>query len=168
MSLISFNELKSGHFVKICGKFRHTAGFIAVEITLESVYDDGEIECIIQEVDRRRKTLHVCDQEVFIPDGIEMKDEDGELVNSMGLKSGDMIKLKGVFTAGGFVPRKIKLRPAKEFNIEQVQGVIAQLDYERQTMSINGIHVLVTAKTVIEHGDSSEEFRDFAVPYIPI
>lgn len=168
MSLINFSELKVGHFVKICGKFRPPVGFIAVEIALEPVNDDGEIECMIQDVDRRRKTLHVCDQEIFIPDGIEMKDEDGEFVDSMALKSGDMIKLKGVFATGGFVPRKIKLRPAKEFNIEQVQGVIAHLDYERQTMSINGINVLVTAKTVIEHGDSSEEFRDFAVPYIPI
>jgi len=168
MSLIDFAELKVGHFVKICGKFRHAAGFVAVEITLEPVSDDGEIECVIQEVDRRRKTLHVCDQEILIPDGIEMKDEDGEVVNSMALQSGDMIKLKGIFTADGFVPRKIKLRPAKEFNVEQVQGVIDRLDYERRTMAVNGINVLVTAKTVIEPGDSSEEFRDLAVPYIQI
>lgn len=168
MNLINLNELKTGDFVKICGKFRNAIGFLAVEITLETIGDEGEIECIIQEVDRRRKLLRVCDRDIFIPDGIEMKDEDGEAVNSMALKSGDMIKLKGVFATGGFLPRKIKLRPAKEFNIEQVQGTIDRIDYDRQSLMINGINVLVTAKTVIEHGDSSEEFRDFAVPYIPI
>lgn len=168
MSLINFAELKAGDFVKICGKFRGAAGFIAVEITLEPFSSDGEIECLIQEVDRRRKVLRVCGREVFIPDGIEMKDEDGETVNSMALKAGDMIKLKGVFTAGSFVPRKIKLRPAKEFNIEQLQGVVDRLDYERQTLAVNGVNVLVTARTVIEPGDGSEEFRDLAVPYIPI
>jgi len=168
MSLIDFNALKSGDFVKICGKFRGAAGFVAVEITREPAGDDGEIECAIQEVDRRRKILRVCDQEIFIPDGIEMKDEDGEAVNSMALKAGDMIKLKGVFMNGDFVPRKIKLRPAKEFNIEQLQGVIERLDDERQTFSVNGINVLATAKTVIEPGDASEEFRGLAVPYIPI
>jgi len=168
MSLVGFSGLKAGQFVKISGKFRDGVGFVAVEITLEPAIDDGEIECVIQSVDRRRKMLRVCDREIFIPDGIEMKDEEGEVVNSIALKSGDMIKLKGVFTEAGFAPRKIKLRPAREFNIEQLQGVIARLDHERRTMLVNGIKVLTTAKTVIEHGDGSDERRDAPVPYIQI
>lgn len=168
MHLASFDELNAGQFVKITGQFREGAGFLAVEVTLESGDGDGEIESLIQGIDRRRKALRVCDLEIFIPDGIEMKAEDGEAADSMALQSGDMIKLKGVFSEAGFAPRKIKSRPAREFNFEQLQGKITHLDRERQTMLVNGITVFVTAKTVIEHGDGLDELREVAVPYIQI
>lgn len=169
MSLINFTDLQAGHNVKITGKFREGAGFLAVEISLEPALKDSEIECPIQSVDRRRKVLRLCDQEILIADGLEIKDEEGASLNAVALEAGDMIKLKGGHTpATGFVPKKIKLRETREFYIEQVQGVIAKIDHERKIFWVNGIKILVSPKTVIEPGETPEEAREALTPYIPI
>jgi hypothetical protein len=37
-----------------------------------------------------------------------------------------------------------------DFNIEEMQGVVGKIDRTKKTLQVNGITVLVTAKTNIE------------------
>jgi len=155
MHLNGFGDFHVGHSVKISGKFRHSAGFLAVEISLEPAIDEAEIECPIQQFDPRRKMLRLCDQEILLPDGLEIKDPEGNAAGLAALQPGSMVKLKGFYTAhGGFVAKKIKLRETMEFNFEQVQGAIESIDRERKILLVNGIKILVTPKTIVEHGES--------------
>jgi hypothetical protein len=150
MDLIEFDHLRAGQTVKISGKFRDGAGFLAVEIALAPLPAEAEIEGLVQQLEPARKQLRICGQTVLLPDEVEIKDADGNRIKLPAVKPGVMIKLKGAYAAQtGIIAKKIKLKETLEFNIEQVQGEIAKINRAQKTFQVNGITILAAANTVI-------------------
>lgn len=155
---MEFDYLRIGQAVKISGKYRDGAGFLAVEIALEPSTVDAEIECLLQSVDLKCRLLRLCNQSIPFPEDLDLKDVEGNQVGLAALKPGVMVKLKGKYAASGFVPKKMKLPETLEFNVEQVQGVIEKMNRAQKTFQVNGVTILVAANTVIfEDLDSVEE-----------
>jgi hypothetical protein len=150
--LNGFSGLRVGQHVKISGKHRDGQGFLAVEITCEPAADDDvKLEGLIQQVDLTKRYLRIFDQKVLIRDGLEIKDIEGNRLSLSALRPGAMAKLKGVYLEPeGFSPRKITVEARMDFNIEEMQGVVGKIDRTKKTLQVNGITVLVTAKTNIE------------------
>ncbi len=153
MSFLSFDDLQIGQHVKVSGKFREREGFLAVEISPETSRDEAEITCAVQGVTDR--CLRVCGCEIAVPDDLEIKDLDGNRLAPGDLKIGAMLKLKGLYEEGrGFMLTKLKLRDTLEFNIDEMQGVIAKLDREKKTLQLNGVPVWTNAMTVFDDGEN--------------
>jgi len=168
MELIEFNGLRLGQAVKISGKYREDAGFLAVEIALAPPAGDAELESVVQSVDLKRNLLRLCNQSIALLNDIELKDMDGHQTGLPALKPGVMIKLKGKYAAStGFVPTRIKLRETLEFNIEQVQGVIEKINRPQRTFQVNGMTILVAANTVIfDDAENFDERRETRAPKV--
>ncbi|NUO84200.1 hypothetical protein HUU05_29355 [candidate division KSB1 bacterium] len=153
MSFLSFNDLQIGQHVKVSGKFREGEGFLAVEITPETSGGEAEMTCAVQSVAGRR--LRVCGCEIAVPEDLEIKDLDGNRLAPSALKTGTMLKLKGLYEEGrGFTLKKLKLRDTLEFNIDEMQGVIVKLDREKKTLRLNGVPVWTNAMTVFDDGEN--------------
>ncbi len=153
MRLLSFNDLQIGEHVKVSGKFREREGFLAVEISPEAPGAEAEFSCGVQSV--AGGCLRVLGFQITAPHDLEIKDLDGNRLALSDLKPGTMLKLKGVYDeARGFTLQKLKLRETLEFNIDELQGVIAKIDHEKETLLINGVLVWTNAKTVIDGGES--------------
>jgi len=144
-----FADLRIGQHVKIIGKFNPAMGFVAVEITLEPQLGDAEIMCAIGKVDLERRRMAVFDREIPLLHTHEVKDLDHRLVDLAELKSGQMVKLKGVYVERqGFLLKKIRMKETMEFNIEELRGVIDKIDPMSRHLWVNGFSVVATDKTI--------------------
>lgn len=146
-----FDHLETGQFLKISGKFCGDGRFLAVEISIEPGGEESEIEAPLQALDLRNGKLYLCNLEIRLAEDVELKDLEQNAISWNELKPGDLVKVKGRYSKPlGFVPAKVKLREMREFNIEQIQGVIDRIDPVSRTLEVNGISVWVNGKTHIE------------------
>jgi len=144
-----FADLRIGQYVKIIGKYKQAAGFLAVEIMLEPQLGDAEIMCAIGKVDLERRHMAVFDREIPLLHIHEVKDLDHRLVDMAELKSGQMVKLKGAYAEPqGFHLKKIRMKETMEFNIEELRGVIDKIDPVGRQLWVNGFSVAATDKTI--------------------
>jgi hypothetical protein len=147
----SLNDLKVGQRVKVKGKPGEGRTFMALEIGLKEGDDQTEMEGLIQSLDHQRKTLRLLNQEVMVSGSAEIKDLGRNSIGLQNLKVGDLVKLKGNYSAsGGFVPNKIKMKQAMGFTIEELQGHIGKIDPAKKTLEVAGVTVVVNEKTSIE------------------
>jgi len=146
----SFEDLRVGQYVIVNGKSRAMEGFLAVEIAIEPERDDAELQSAIEHVDLQRRRIVIFDQEVDIDEASEIKDRDHHRVDLAALQPGQMVKLKGTYSAsGGFAPKKIRMKETMGFNIEELRGVINRIDRNKRALEVNGITVLMNDKTSI-------------------
>ncbi|MDZ7342906.1 MAG: DUF5666 domain-containing protein [candidate division KSB1 bacterium] len=145
-------DLQIGQRVKISGQYRDGQGFLAVEIICEPEADqDAKLEGLIQQADPDRKYIYLFDQKVSLPLGIEIKDLEGNRLNAISLQPGELVKIKGVYHAReGLVPRKITKHQTRDFNIEEIEGIVTQIDREKKRLTVNGVTIMVTPKTNFE------------------
>jgi hypothetical protein len=142
-------RLHEGQAIAVTGKYLLGEGFLAVEISPGEA--EAEITCLIHAFDAQRRFLRIFEHTLALAPQVEVKDLEGELQGFAALQAGRMIKLKGKFEpAQGFQPEKIKLRETREFNIEEMQGVITRVEREAQRVYLNGIPVLINDRTILE------------------
>ncbi len=142
--------------VAITGKYLKGEGFLAVEISPGEA--EAEITCPIHAFDAERRLLRIFEHTLALPPNVEVKGLNSDPNGVAALQAGLMIKLKGAFEpALGFVPEKVKLRETKEFNIEEVQGMITRIEREAQCIYVNGIKVLINDRTILEEGSGNSE-----------
>jgi hypothetical protein len=144
-----FADLRVGQYVKIIGKHKPAAGFLAVEVMLEPELGDAEIMCAVGKVDLERRCMGVFDQEIPLLHVHEVKALDHRVVSVAELKPGQMVKLKGAYAERqGFLLKKIRMKEAMEFNIEELRGVIDKLDPASRRCWVNGFPIVATDKTI--------------------
>ena len=149
---IGFEELEVGQRLKIKGKLDGGGEFMALEISMKAPKDQAEIEGMVQDIDHQEKTLRILNREVALSNGIGIRDLQGHVLGLEGLKVGDMVKLKGKYSESqGFIPARIKMKETMaSFNIEELQGVINEVDQEKKTLNVVGFTVAISEKTTIE------------------
>jgi len=149
--IIGFNDLKVGQRVKVKGKSNEAGSFVALEISVKAPADHAEIEGLLQGIDQQKNTLRIMNREITVPSTVTIKTLQLNNSGLSGLKIGDMVKLKGKYSAaGGFALEQIKVKETFGFNVEELQGAINQADREMKTLDVVGFTVLVNAKTTIE------------------
>ena len=149
--IIGFSNLAVGQRAKIKGKPEHSGQFVALEIAMKAPAEHAEIEAIVQNVNANQKTVRVLNRDITIPDGVVVKDLNRNDVGLQDLRSGQMAKLKGKYTAAdGLVVEKIKMKETMGFNVEELQGNIDEIDKDKKTLLVNGFTVIVNEKTMIE------------------
>ncbi len=142
-------KLQVGQAVSLTGKYLVGEGFLAVEISPGET--EAEITCPIHAFDAQHRLLRVFDYAFTLSPQVEVKNLEGDPAGLAALQAGRMVKLKGRFEpAQGFLPEKIKLRDTREFNIEEMQGVITHIERDAQRIVINGIPVLINDRTILE------------------
>jgi FkbM family methyltransferase len=142
--IIEFNYLKVGHRVKMKGKVGENGVFVAQEISLEAPADQAVIEGLIQGINLPKNTLRLLNHEFAVPNGIEIKDLQRNIIGLKDLKVGDRMKLKGKYLEHkGFVPEKIKMQETTNFNLGELQGEINKIDLEKKTLEVVGFKVVV-------------------------
>lgn len=152
-------RLHVGQAVSITGKYLPGEGFLAVEISPGEA--EAEIMCPIHTFDAQRNLLRVFDQTYVLSPHVEVKGLDGDPTGWAALQAGRMIKLKGKFEPEqGFLPEKIKLRDTREFNIEEMQGVISRIEPETRRLHVNGIPILINERTILEEANGSFESQN--------
>lgn len=150
-------RLHQGQAVSITGKYLAGEGFLAVEISPGDT--EAEIMCPIHTFDAQRGLLRVFDQTFALSPQVEIKSLDGDPAEQGVLQAGRMIKLKGKYEPEqGFLPEKIKLRETREFNIEEMQGVISRIEPEARRIYVNGIPILIDERTILEESNGNFEF----------
>lgn len=146
----AFELLQAGQAVSITGKYLAGEGFRAVEISRQAADEGAEIACPVRAFDANTRRLRVFEQDFVLAPEVEVKSADETRNGALTLQAGTMIKLKGEFDERrGFIPRKIKIRETLEFNIEELQGVIAKIERGPRRFYLNGIPVFVTEDTII-------------------
>lgn len=156
MNSIICEKLQVGQAVSLTGKYFVGEGFLAVEISPGE--SEAEITCPIHTFDAQHRVLRVFDHAFTLSPQIEVKNLEGAPTGVAALQTGRMVKLKGKFEqARGFLPEKIKLRETREFNIEEMQGVITHIEREAQRFFINGIPVLINDRTILEDHNGNFE-----------
>ncbi|MFQ5627327.1 MAG: hypothetical protein ACE5I1_01095 [bacterium] len=139
--------------MKIAGKTTANGGFLAVEIVLEPAETSPKLEGEIQEINQVSRKIRTFNRELTIENSIEIKDLHENIVDLSDVKVGSILKIKGKYVNGhGFVPKKIKIKQGREFNIEETQGFLESIDLQKQSLDINGITVFVNKKTIYQAG----------------
>jgi ADP-heptose:LPS heptosyltransferase/glycosyltransferase involved in cell wall biosynthesis len=148
--IIRVNDLKVGQRVKVKGKLGKDGAFVALEISMKPLEDHAEIEGLIRSIDFQKNTLRLLNREFVLPDGIAIKDLQGNIIGLKDLRAGDMVKLKGKYSEPqGFVLEKIKMQEITSFDLEELQGDIRNIDQERRALDVIGFTVVVNEKTKI-------------------
>jgi len=137
--IIGFDDLKIGQRVKIKIKPGKDGALVALKIRARDPDEEIEIEGLIQGIDQQKNTLRLLNRDFTLPDyGLN------------GLKAGDRVKLKGMFSeTQGFMPEKIKMKETTNFKTEEVQGDINKIDREKKTLEVIGFTVIVNENTII-------------------
>lgn len=148
--MIRFNDLKVGQRVKVKGKPGEDGAFLASEISTKAPADQAVIQGLIQRIDHQKNTLRLFNREFVLPDGVAIKDSQRQILGLKDLKAGDMVQLKGRYSESeGFVPEKIKLQEASDFDLAELQGDINKIDREKKTLVVVGFTVTVSDDTKI-------------------
>jgi glycosyl transferase family 25 len=151
--LIEFDALKVGQRVKVKGKLGKDGPLAAHEIivdTVEASAERADLEGLIQRLDLQKNTLRLLNREIALPEGIAVKDLQGKIIGLQELKAGDLVKLSGKYSPRkGFAPKKIKMKEAASFGLEEVQGDIDKVDREKKTLEVAGFMVMANEKTRI-------------------
>ena len=148
--VFGFVDLKAGQRVKAKGKPGENGSFMALEIKVKTPDDQVAVEGLLQSIDQQNNTLCLLYRDFVLPDGIAVKHLQHNLIGLCGLKVGDMVKLKGRYTAvNGFVLEQIKMQETMGFNIEELQGNLNSIDLEKQTLDVLGFTVMVNKRTMI-------------------
>jgi hypothetical protein len=146
--LLKFNDLKVGQRVKVRSMPGGDGAFVALAIDLDlgqkAREDEAVIESLIQGIGHQKKTLHLLNREFALPNGIIIKNSQGNIISFEDLKVGDWAKLEGKYSARkGFVPEKIKVKVGKGFDIGKLQGKIDKIDQEKKTLELVGFTVKI-------------------------
>ena len=148
--IIGFNDLKVGKRMKVRGMLGEDGVFVAQKICQEVPADDAEIEGLIQSINYQTNTLRLVNREFISPDGIVVKNLQGNIIGLKDLKAGEVVKLKGKYSAlKGFVPEKIKMKKPTGLGLAELQGDIDKIDKEQKTLEVVGFKVRFNEKTAI-------------------
>ena len=148
--ILGFGELKIGQGVKARGKWSEGNHFGAIEISVKPPAVDASIETTIQEVDHQNKTLGIFDRKVALPKEIKVNGPQDPPYALEDLRPGVTVKLKGKYSAEeGFLPDKIKVREARNFNIDLLKGNIDDIDRESKILNVAGFNIKISPKTII-------------------
>jgi hypothetical protein len=146
-----FNDLKVGQMLKVKGKPDESGKFAAMEISVKETVEDAAIEGRLQSIDHPKNKLRLFNHEISVPDGVEFKGLQDKSLGLKGLKVGEVVKLKGKYSATtGFNPDKIKIKEAMDYNVDELQGVVDEIDYAANTLEMVGFTVMATPRTTIE------------------
>jgi aspartyl/asparaginyl-tRNA synthetase len=145
-----FNALQVGQMVQVKGKFEG-GKLLAHEISMEDPDDDISIEGPVQSIDHEKSALFILDREIRVPGNVVVKDRQRNNADLKSVKAGDIIKLKGKYSAAnGFVPEKIKIQEIMSSQLRELQGIINKIDQQNKTFDLLGFTVQVTEKTIVE------------------
>ena len=147
---LGFNDLKVGQRLKVTVKVGDDGGFVAIEISMKTPEDEASIESMIQSIDHQQNTLRLLNREFAIPDGIEIKGLQRNIISAKDLKIGDKVKLKGKYSAlKGFVPEKIRMKENIGLDLDKLQGDIDKIDREKKILEVVGFTVRVNERGTI-------------------
>ncbi|MCI0694726.1 DUF5666 domain-containing protein [candidate division KSB1 bacterium] len=148
---IGFDCLKAGQRVKVKGKPSEDSTFVAGEISIKNRADQAKIEGVIQRLDHQKNTLRIFNRDFALPGDIQVKGLQHNLIDLKELKTGDVVKLKGKYSASnGLMPEKIILKETMGFNVDELHGAIDKIDRAQKTLEVTGFTVVVNEKTAIE------------------
>ncbi|GEM_PF-1933340 len=147
--VVDFNDLQIGLRVKVKGTLNESGAFVAQKISVKEPEEESAIDGLIRNVDLRRNILYLLNGAVALPEVIEIKGLQHDVISAKKLKTGDRVKLKGKYSpAAGFAPEKIKLQENTGLQMEEVQGDIDKIDKEKKTLEVIGFTVRVDEKTI--------------------
>ena len=148
--IIGFNNLHTGQQVKVRGLQGPEGIFTALQIEIKPHRHQSTIIGLVQNVDFRHSALRVLDRKIVVPDTTVITDANGRLMGMVDLKTSSRVKLKGKYSElGGFIPEKIEVTDGLGFNIDKLEGVINHLDAASKTLSMLGVTVQLSRKTMI-------------------
>jgi hypothetical protein len=146
-----FPFLEVGRRVKVKGLPATDGTFAALEITVNEPDEQTEVQGLIQQIEQEQGRLHLANLTVVCPEELYIRYKRGDEANFADLQPGALVKIQGrSLPDGGFAPAQVEIQPKRDFNLEQLQGAIEQIDAEHKTFKIIGATVLVNRKTSIE------------------
>jgi hypothetical protein len=148
--IIGFDDLKVGQRVKVEGEPGVGNAFVAHKINMKASTDEAVVEGLIRGIDYQKNTLRLLNREFILPDGVEIRDLQRNIIGLKDLKAGDRVKLKGEYSERkGFVPEKINMKETTSFYLDKLQGDINKIDPEKKTLEVVGLTVRVNEHTRI-------------------
>jgi hypothetical protein len=124
---------------------------VAWEISIKNPDDQAKIEGVIQRLDHHKNTLRIFNRDFALPGDIQVKGLQHNLIGLKELKTGDVVKLKGKYSASnGLLPEKIILKETMGFNVDELHGTIGEIHRAQKTLELAGFKVVVNEKTAIE------------------
>jgi hypothetical protein len=148
---IGFDYLKVGQKIKVKGRPSEDSTFVAAEIKVKNSDDQAKIEGALQRLDHQKNTLRIFHRDFALPGDIQVKGLQHNPIDLKALKSGDVVKLKGKYSASnGLMPEKIILKETMGFNVDELHGDIDKIDRKQKTLEVTGFTILVNEKTAIE------------------
>ncbi len=149
--IIGFKDLKVGQRIKIKGQTSAEGKLTAVEINVKPEDLEMCIESKVQAVETAKDTLRLLNRDFSIGSNVVIKNLPRQTVALKDLQAGDVIKMKGVYSAAkGFAVEKIKVQEPRGFRIDELQGMIDKVDREAGAIEVLGYAVTVNEKTEIE------------------
>jgi hypothetical protein len=148
---IGFDCLKVGQRIKVKGRPSEDSTFVAWEISIKNRADQAKIEGVLQCLDHQKNTLRIFNRDFALPSDIQVKGLQHNLIGLNELKTGEVVKLKGKYSASnGLMPEKIILKETMGFNVDELHGDIDKIDRKQKTLEVTGFTIVVNEKTAIE------------------
>jgi len=144
---LKFDQLQNGNYVRIIGKKKGKACFLAVEIVVEDNVGDALIESLVQKVDLAKPELTIMDLPINIGEHYQQVNQK-DVMNT--LEPGKMVKIKGTFKDSLFQLHQVKPIDTLLFNVEKLRGTISDIDMDASSFVVNGVNVVLNSKTVIK------------------
>ena len=148
--VIGFDDLKVGQRVRVKGKLDGDA-VKALEITMQPPEDDASISGMLESINYEKSSLRIIGRELAVPQNVEVKDLERNLVSFKNLKAQTMVTVKGKYSPpNSFVPRLIRMKEMLGLNVEKMKGTIEAIDHEKKTLRLLGFTVQASPKTIVE------------------
>jgi glycosyltransferase involved in cell wall biosynthesis len=143
-----FNHLKVGQKLKARGTPSRDGAFLAFEVILEGPADVATVQGFLQSIDHQSSILRILNRELVLPDGIDARDSQNDIIDRKALKATDKVRLWGKYSEPeGFMPTNIKIIDSETFGIEELRGNVSRIDRENRMLHVNGFAVAINEKT---------------------
>jgi hypothetical protein len=146
-----FSDLRPGMRVNIEGTYQADGTLRAMQITIKDDGEEDEMEATIESTDPAAGTVTVMGMQLVVDDDLEIKDLDKSLLSIEALRPGMRVKTKGrALGDGRFMPEKIKVKLAAPDSMDEIEGMITEMDATGHTLRVMGYAVLCDADVEIE------------------
>jgi hypothetical protein len=146
-----FSDLRLGMRVNVEGTMQPDGTFRAMQISIKDDAEEDEIEATIESTDVAGGTVTVLGLQLLVDDELEIKDLDKSLLSIEALRAGMRIKTKGrAMGDGRFAPIKIKVKSAAPDSMDEIEGMITDLDPAANMLRVMGFPVVCDADVEIE------------------
>jgi aminoglycoside phosphotransferase (APT) family kinase protein len=138
--------LSTGQRVKVKGAARDEC-FLALEVKPRVPEGPESLEGLLQDFDVTQRAVSLLGRRIALPVAVQIIGPGGMPGAITDLTRGARVRIVGIARSEGFVPTAIRIKDAREFAIDKLEGAVERVDVEAGVFHVAGFAVATTPET---------------------